>query len=47
MKPPSVTDMPQTFTFALVDVLSEDVKLSKGKARDREALREARLWGCL
>jgi len=26
-------DMPQVFTFALVDVVSEDVKLSKGKAR--------------
>jgi RNA-binding protein YlmH len=25
--------MPQVFTFALVDVVSEDVKLSKGKAR--------------
>lgn len=28
-----VQDMPQVFTFALVDVVSEDVKLSKGKAR--------------
>lgn len=28
-----VKDMPQVFTFALVDVVSEDVKLSKGKAR--------------
>ena len=26
-------DMPQVFTFALVDVVSEDAKLSKGKAR--------------
>jgi predicted rRNA methylase YqxC with S4 and FtsJ domains len=25
--------MPRVFTFALVDVVSEDVKLSKGKAR--------------
>lgn len=26
-------DVPQVFNFALVDVVSEDVKLSKGKAR--------------
>jgi 16S rRNA U516 pseudouridylate synthase RsuA-like enzyme len=25
--------MPQVFTFALVDLVSEDVKMSKGKAR--------------
>lgn len=31
--PVSVKDMPQVFTFALVEVVSEDVKLSKGKAR--------------
>jgi hypothetical protein len=28
-----VKDMPSVFTFALVDVVSEDVKLSRGKAR--------------
>lgn len=28
-----VQDMPKVWTFALVDVVSEDVKLSKGKAR--------------
>ncbi len=28
-----VQDMPKVFTFALVDLVSEDVKLSKGKAR--------------
>lgn len=31
--PASLKDMPQVFNFALVDVVSEDVKLSKGKAR--------------
>lgn len=30
---PSVVGMPQKFTFALVDLIAEDVKLSKGKAR--------------
>jgi RNA-binding protein YlmH len=32
-EPVPVQDMPKVFTFALVDVVSEDVKLSKGKAR--------------
>lgn len=31
--PVSIKDMPQVFTFALVDIISQDVKLSKGKAR--------------
>lgn len=32
--PVRISDMPpQVFTFALVDLVSEDVKLSKGKAR--------------
>ena len=31
--PSAIKDMPRVLTFALVDVVSEDVKLSKGKAR--------------
>lgn len=30
---PPLQALPTVFTFALVDVVSEDVKLSKGKAR--------------
>lgn len=36
-----VQDMPQVFTFALVDVVSEDVSLSKGKAR--KAIRKGKV----
>jgi len=30
---PPLQNIPTVFTFALLDVVSEDVKLSKGKAR--------------
>ena len=34
--------MPTVFTFALVDVVAEDLKLSRGKAR--KAILRGRVW---